>query len=82
MFLALAAIALAIPTLFEAIRVSYFFYQDHYTIPLEKYGVLTPMRWQDIVFIAGFWAVALAILLLAYALLRTAFRSGPSRVIS
>ena len=65
------------PTLVEAYFQSFGFYQEHYVWPKEKYGVLTPLRWQDIVFLAVFWPVALALLCVSYRLLRFAFRPEP-----
>jgi hypothetical protein len=61
-------------TLVEAYLGSFGFHQDHYLFPIEKYGVLTPLRWQDTVFFGAFWALVLLLLYLSYFLLKRAFR--------
>jgi hypothetical protein len=81
-FLVFVPIVLVIPTLFEAIAISHQFYEDQYRIPLEKFGVLTAIRWQDLVFITGFWIVVIAILRFVLILMMRAIRMGSSRVIS
>jgi hypothetical protein len=53
---------------------SFGFYLEHYVWPREKYGVLTPLRWQEIAFLFVFWPAAIALLYLSYWLLRHAFR--------
>ena len=51
------------------------FYKEHYSIPREKYGILIAPRWQDIVFLLIFWAVALMILFFSYRLLKYAIKN-------
>ena len=61
-------------TLVEGYFQSFGFYQEHYAWPKQKYGVLTPLRWQDIVFLVVFWVVAIALFYVSSKLLRYAFR--------
>lgn len=56
---------------------SFNFYLNFYAIPKEKYGVLTPLRWQDIVFLIGFYLVSAGLLYISYRLLKYSF--GPKR---
>ncbi len=74
----LAAALLGVPilvfTAIEAYFQSFGFYKEHYLIPKEKYGILTPLRWQDIAFLAIFWPMAAAAFYLSYRLLRYALR--------
>jgi NADH:ubiquinone oxidoreductase subunit 5 (subunit L)/multisubunit Na+/H+ antiporter MnhA subunit len=65
---------LLLGTLIEGYFQSFGFYQEHYVWPKEKYGALTPLRWQDIVFLVAFWVIAAALFYLSYRLLRYAFR--------
>ena len=67
---------LLLVTLVEAYFQSFGFYKEHYLIPMEKYGVLTPLRWQDIAFLIVFWLLAVALFYVSYRLLRYAFRRG------
>ena len=71
---ALVGIPLLLVTLFEAYLQSFGFYWEHYTLPIEKYGVRTPLRWQDIAFLAVFWPIAVPLFYFSYRLLRFAFR--------
>jgi hypothetical protein len=71
---ALVGIPLLLVTAFEAYLQSFGFYFEHYTLPMEKYGVRTPLRWQDVVFLAVFWPIAVALFYFSYRLLRFAFR--------
>jgi len=41
---------------------------------MEKYGVRTPLRWQDIAFLAVFWRIAVGLAYVSYRLLKYAFR--------
>jgi len=74
---ALVGTLLLASTLVEAYFQSFGFYEEHYVWPMEKYGVLTPLRWQDRIFLVGFWFVAIGLLYLSYRLLRYAFRRNP-----
>jgi len=67
---ALSGGLLLVSTIFELGRGTFGFYQEHYLMPMEKYGVLTALRWQDDVFLAGLWIVAAGLLYLSYKLLR------------
>lgn len=71
---ALGGVLLLLVTTFEAYLQSFGFYNEHYVIPKEKYGVLTPLRWQDIAFLAIFWPIAVAAFYFSYRLLRYAIR--------
>ena len=70
----LAGVPLLLATLSEAYLQSFGFYAEHYTIPMEKYGVRTPLRWQDIAFLAVFWPIAVGLAYVSYRLLKYAFR--------
>jgi len=61
-------------TLVEAYFQSFGFYKEHHVWPMEKFGVLTPLRWQDKAFLAGFWTLAIVLVYVSYRLLRRAFR--------
>jgi hypothetical protein len=69
---------LLLGTLVEAFFQSFGFYQEHYLWPKEKYGVLTSLRWQDIVFLVAFWLVAVGLFYLSYRLLKYALRREPA----
>jgi hypothetical protein len=56
-------------TLVEGYFQSFGFYREHYVWPMEKFGVLTPLRWQDKAFLAGFWTLAVGLIYLSYRLL-------------
>jgi hypothetical protein len=56
--------------------ISYDFYLDHYVFPLEKYGVLSPLRWQDLTFLIVFWILILGLFYVSYRLVRYAFGNG------
>jgi hypothetical protein len=70
----LVGIPLLLVTLTEAYFQSFGFYAEHYTFPMEKFGVRTPLRWQDIAFLAVFWPTAVALIYVSYRLLKCAFR--------
>jgi hypothetical protein len=71
---------LMLGTLTEAYFQSLGFYQEHYLWPREKYGVLTPLRSQDMAFVISFWFVAMVLFYLSYRLLKYALR-GTSTVV-
>jgi hypothetical protein len=73
----LAALLLLSGTLVESYFQSFGFYQEHYLWPKEKYGVVIPLRWQDILFLVVFWPVAIALFYLSYRLLKYAFHRQP-----
>jgi hypothetical protein len=68
---------LLLGTLIEAHFQSCGFYREHYVWPMQKYGVLTPLRWQDVVFLVAFWLVAIGLFYLSYRLLKYALRREP-----
>lgn len=49
-------------------------YEDHFLIPNAKYGSSLPLRWQDVLFIALFWCLAVPGSYLACRLLKHALR--------
>jgi hypothetical protein len=65
---------LLVGTAIEACSQGYWFHEEHYVWPKEKYGILTPLRWQDIVFFSIFWIVTVALLYLAHRLLTYGLR--------
>jgi hypothetical protein len=65
---------LLVCTFTELVWGSFDFYVDFYAMPKEKYGVLTPLRWQDIVFLVAFYLVSGALLYVSFRLLKYAFR--------
>ena len=68
---------LLLGTIVEVCRASLGFYQDYYLIPKEKYGVLTPLRWQDVTFLVAFWLVIVALFYFSYRLLKFALSCKP-----
>jgi hypothetical protein len=71
---AVIGVPLLLVTAFEAYLQSFGFYAEHYTIPMEKLGVRTAIRWQDIVFLVLFWPIAIMLFYVSYRLLKHAFR--------
>ena len=80
--LAVVGGALLLGTAIETWRQIFWFYQEHYVWPMEKYGVLSPLRWQDIAFLAAFLVLAIALVYLSYRLIKFATRTGRTEVIS
>jgi len=73
----LAGVLILLCTAVEGYFQSFGFYEEHFVWPIEKFGVLTPLRWQDIVFLVVFWIAAIAFSYLSFCLLRFAFRASP-----
>jgi hypothetical protein len=73
----LVGILLLTGTSLEAYFQSVGFYREHYVWPIEKYASATPLRWQDGVFLAIFWSLAIGLFYSSYRLLRYAFRRVP-----
>lgn len=69
----LVGLPVLLVTLFESFLQSFGFYAEHIIIPVWTYGVRTPLRWQDVVWLCMFWPVALALLCISYRLLKYAF---------
>ena len=67
-------IGLLVVTFTEAYFQSFGFYKEHYIWPKEKFGVLSALRWQDVVFLGVFWPLAGALCFVSYRLLRSAFK--------
>jgi len=61
---------LLLATIAEAYRESFWFYREHYVWPMEKYGVLSPLRWQDEVFLVATWLAFAIFFYLSYRLLK------------
>jgi hypothetical protein len=73
---ALLGVPLLLVFLYEGYFQSFGFYAEHWTIPIEKYGVRTDMRWQDIVFLVVIWPILLTLFYGSYRLFKYAFRPG------
>ena len=71
---ALLGVPLFLATLLGACFQSFNFYVEFWWMPFDKYGVRTPLRWQDVVFIAAVWSVLLVLFYVSYRLLKFAFR--------
>ncbi len=71
---ALLGVLLFLATLWGAYSSSHNFYVEYWWMPLDKYGVRTALRWQDIVFMAVVWSVLLMLFYVSYRLLKFAFR--------
>jgi hypothetical protein len=71
---ALLGAPLLLAILYEAYFQSFGFYAEYWTIPIEKYGVRTALRWQDIVFLAVIWPILFTLFYVSYRLLKYAFR--------
>ena len=70
---ALLGVPLSLATLWGAYSLSIKSYVEYWWMPLAKYGVRTPLRWQDAVFMAAVWAVLLVLFYVSYRLLKFAF---------
>jgi hypothetical protein len=77
---ALVGTLLFLGALVESCRGVFGFYQEYYLFPKEKYGVLTPLRWQDIAFLVSFWLEVSVLFFLSYLLLKYSFREPAKRV--
>jgi hypothetical protein len=71
---ALLGVPLFLVTLWGAYSVNFNFYVQYWWMPLDKYGVRTPLRSQDAVFITAVWSVLLALFYISYRLLKYAIR--------
>jgi hypothetical protein len=78
----LAGGGLLLGTVAETWRQILWFYREHYVWPMEKYGVLTPLRWQEIGFLAAFLVLALALVYAWYRLIKYATRTDRTAVVS
>jgi|HubBroStandDraft_4_1064222.scaffolds.fasta_scaffold1829793_1 hypothetical protein len=78
----LAGGVLLLGTAAETWRQIFWFFREHYVWPMEKYGVLTPLRWQDIVFLAAFLMLAIALVYASYRLIKYATRTDRTAVVS
>jgi hypothetical protein len=76
---ALAGGILFLGTLLEAWRGSVGFYKEYYQIPKEKYGILTPLRWQDVVFLSSFFMIVIEMFFLSSRLLKLSLRRAPAK---
>lgn len=68
---------LLVCTLAELLWGSFNFYLNFYAVPKEKYGVLDPLRWQDIVFLIAFYLVMGGLSYISYRLLKYSFQRKP-----
>jgi len=69
---------LLLGTLAEAYFQGFELYNQYYLMPKEKYGVLTPLRWQDVVFLVGFCLINVGLFYLSCRLLKYALRREPA----
>ncbi len=76
---ALSGTFLLVVTLWQSYLQSFGFYKEHYVWPREKYGVVTPLRRQHILFLIVFWPLAVGLFYLSYRLLKNAFREDSAR---
>ena len=67
--------AVLVGTLTGALRQALIFYEMFYSMPKEKYGVLTPLRWQDMTALVVFSLFIAGLGYLSYRLLRYAIQS-------
>jgi hypothetical protein len=67
-------VPLFLASLYEAFLQSFGFYAEHWTVPIEKYGVRTALRWQDVVFLVVVWAILIGLFYVSYRLLKCTFR--------
>jgi hypothetical protein len=76
MFKRVLAASLGVPlflaTLWGAYSASFNFYVEYWWMPLDKYGVRTPLRWQDILIMVAVWSVLLVLFYVSYRLLKVA----------
>jgi hypothetical protein len=79
---ALVGGVLLLGTAVETWRQIFWFYREHYVWPMEKYGVLTPLRWQDIAFLAAFLVLAIVLVYASYRLIKFATRTDRSALVS
>jgi hypothetical protein len=70
----LIGVPLLLGTLWGTYSANLNFYIEYWWMPLYKFGVRTPLRWQDIVFIVAVWSVLLVLFYVSYRLLKFAFR--------
>ena len=70
---------LLMATFAAAYYQTFWFYREHFVWPKEKYGVLTPLRWQDVVFLFAFWLVSVSFFYLSYRLFKYSV-GGTSRI--
>jgi len=75
---ALLAVPLFLATSWLTYSLNFNFYVEYWWMPLDKYGVRTPLRWQDSLFIAAVWLVLLVLFYVAYRLLKFTFRRDDS----
>ncbi len=71
---ALLGVPLLLVILYEAYFQSFGFYAELWTIPIEKYGVRTALRGQDIMFLVFIWPILLMLFYVSCRLLKYAFR--------
>ena len=79
---ALVGGVLLLGTGIQTCRQIFWFYQEHYLWPLEKYGLLRPLRRQVIAFLAAFLVLAIALVYASYRLIKFATRTDRTAVAS
>lgn len=66
--------ALAVAAVLIAYSLARQEFYDFYVVPKAKGYEILPRRWQDLVMIAGFWAVPTILLWVCYRVLKRVFR--------
>jgi hypothetical protein len=79
---ALVAGALWFGSIIRRCRQIFWFYPEHLLRPLEKYGVLTPLHWQDSAFLAALLVLAIAFVQAPDRLRKHATRTDRTAVVS
>ncbi len=71
----LLGVPLLLLAFYKAYLLSFGFYEEHWTIPIEKIGVRWPLRWQDIFFVVAAWSILLMLFYVSCRLVKYAFRT-------
>lgn len=71
----LLGVPLLLLAFYEAYLLSFGFYEEHWAIPIEKVGVRTPLRWQDVFFEVAAWSILLMLFYVCYCLVKYALRT-------
>ena len=70
----LLGVPLLLLAFYKAYLLSFGFYEEHWTIPIEKIGVRL-LRWQDIFFVVAAWPILLMLFYVSYRFAKYAFRT-------
>lgn len=69
----LLGVPLLLVSVYEAYLQSFGFYAEHWTMPIEKYGARTALRWQDVAFLVVVWPILIGLFYVSYRLLKSSF---------